>query len=42
MSLLDAVVLYGEERRRTGGLLGVALPGKIELLPKARRTMNSL
>jgi hypothetical protein len=36
MPLLDAVVLYGEQRGRTGGLLNVALLGKIELLPKGR------
>jgi hypothetical protein len=36
MLLLYAVVLYGEQRGRTGELLGVALLGKIELPPKGR------
>jgi hypothetical protein len=35
MPLLEAVVLCGEERGRTGGLF-VVLLGKIELLPKGR------
>jgi hypothetical protein len=34
MPLLDAVVLYGERRGRTGRLLNVALREKIELLPR--------